>query len=187
MTIKTIILDRDGVINYDSDLFIKSPDEFIFLPNSIQALENIAKYNIQLFITTNQSGLARNLFDRETFFLINQKLLTNLSTNLSKNIITAIYYCPHYNNNCPCRKPLPGMINKIKLIHNINLETTALIGDSMRDLEAGKAAGCQYNFLVKTGKGQEVYNKSSNSHLFNNTNCFSELNSCINYIIDNYI
>lgn len=181
MVIKTVILDRDGVINVDSDNFIKNTDEFIFLPHSLVALEKLAKNNIVLFITTNQSGIARKLFDLDNLFDMNKKLLNSLSSNFKKSL-KAIFYCPHLEN-CACRKPLPGMINKIKAIYNIDLKTTAIIGDSLRDLEAGKAAGCKYNFLVRTGKGSEVYKK--NISRFNTDNSFDDLNKCVDYILNN--
>lgn len=181
MVIKTVILDRDGVINIDSDKFIKNTDEFVFLPHSLYAIEKLAQNNITLFIATNQSGIARKLFGLDDLFAMNKKLLENLSPNF-KNPIKAIFYCPHLEN-CKCRKPLPGMINKIKAIYNINLNTTAVIGDSLRDLEAGQAAGCKYNFLVKTGKGSEVYKK--NPSRFNTHNSFEDLNKCVDYILNN--
>lgn len=185
MTIKTVILDRDGVINIDSADFIKSPDEFIFIENSIQAINKLAQHNINLFISTNQSGISRKLFDLNIFFAINQKL----NAGLNKNIIKAIFYCPHHPEFdiavCTCRKPLAGMINKIKSIYNINLENTAVIGDSLRDLESAKAANCKYQFLVKTGNGLKTYNE--NLAIFNNTNSFSDLHTCVDYILQNYI
>lgn len=183
MTVKTIILDRDGVINLDSDNFIKSPAEFIFIPESIRAIQKLAENNFQIFITTNQSGIARKYFSNDTLFEIHNKLLTSLtSPNNNQSLIKAIFYCPHGpNNDCSCRKPLPGMINKIKFFYNINLEQTITIGDSLRDIEAGIAAGCKYNFLVKTGKGLNFYN--NNLNLFNNQNSFDNLDTCVNYII----
>ncbi len=185
MPIKNIILDRDGVINLDSDAFIKSPEEFIFIDDSISALRKLADKNIKVFITTNQSGVSRKLFDLTTLFAINKKLLSNLDSK-TKNNILAIFYCPHGpDNNCNCRKPLPGMINKIKALYDLDLTQTATIGDSLRDLEAGITGGCQYNFLVKTGKGLSVYNKNLN--LFNNCNSFDNLNTCVNYIIQNHL
>ena len=185
MSIKNIILDRDGVINLDSDNFIKSTDEFIFIDNSINALKKLADKNLKVFITTNQSGIARKLFDLNTLIEIHQKLLTHLDSKTQKNI-TAILYCPHGpDDNCLCRKPLPGMINKIKTLYDLDLQATATVGDSMRDLEAGIAAGCKYNFLVKTGKGLGFYNKNLN--MFNNTNSFDNLNTCVDYILQNHL
>lgn len=187
--IENVILDRDGVINQDSDLYIKNPTEFILIDNAIDALYLFHKHNIKIFIATNQSGIGRKLYDLKTYLAITNKLLNAIKAHKlynQSNIISAIYYCPHSpEQRCTCRKPLPGMIEKIQSNHHIDLQKTAVIGDSMRDLDAADAAGCKFKFLVKTGKGiatlEKGADKLSSQIIFNN------LFDCAQYICKHLI
>lgn len=188
MPIKNIILDRDGVINQDSEHYIKSPDEFILINNSIEALFKLYNNKVNIFVATNQSGINRKYYSLDIYLDITNKLLNKISKYNkfnTNNIIQAIYYCPHTpDENCNCRKPKTGMIDKIKAHHNLDLEHTAFIGDTLRDLEAAYNAGCKYLFLVKTGKGEYTNNKYDLKNLFNNNyyGCFADLYSCAEYI-----
>jgi D-glycero-D-manno-heptose 1,7-bisphosphate phosphatase len=192
MKIENVILDRDGVINEDSDAYIKSPEEFIFIEKSIEAIIALKQNNINIFIATNQSGINRGLYNLTTFFDINTKLINTIkkysfgNIHSNNNVISGIYYCPHTpEQTCTCRKPLPGMITKIKINHNINLNTTAFIGDSMRDLEAAIQAGCAYQYLVRTGKGINTAHKYKKN--LNPNNIFDNLYDCVAYILKNNI
>lgn len=181
MKIENVILDRDGVVNEDSDEYIKSPEEFILINKSIDAILELKKHNINIFIATNQSGIGRELYDLNTFFKIHDKLITQIKKN---PIISGVYYCPHTPEQaCSCRKPLPGMINKIITNHKLNLNTTAIIGDSMRDLEAASTAGCKYQYLVKTGKGLATVDKHKDK--LNPEYIFDNLYNCVTYILKN--
>lgn len=151
---KLIILDRDGVINYESRDFIKSPEEWLPLPGSLEAIAKLTQAGYTIVIATNQSGIARKYFDLATLEAIHQKLITNVEKVGGK--IRKIYFCPHLAADaCECRKPKPGMFKQIAQDLNINLEQvgTIFIGDSLRDVELGLATGCKF-FLV-TSQGSD--------------------------------
>lgn len=149
-----IILDRDGVINEDSDTFIKSPDEWRPLPGSLEAIAALKNAGWQIVVATNQSGIARKLFDLDTLHAIHDKMHRMVREYGGE--IDAIFFCPHGpKDECDCRKPLPGLYEQIAKRLNTSLENVPSIGDSMRDLEAAKTAGAQ-PVLVRTGKGTKT-------------------------------
>lgn len=151
---KLIILDRDGVINYDSDAFIKSPEEWIPLPGSLEAIARLNQSGYRVVVATNQSGIARGLFDMQMLNAIHQKM--HLATQAVGAQIDAIFFCPHAaNDNCDCRKPKTGMLQAIGKRYQYNLKNVPAIGDSLRDLQAGFLAGC-IPYLVLTGKGKKT-------------------------------
>lgn len=155
---KLLILDRDGVINQDSDAFIKNPDEFIFLPGSLDALVRLYQAGWILAIATNQSGLARGLFQQEDLDAIHSKLLGEL--HAAGGDLHHLAWCPHGpDDGCACRKPKPGLLQQISWALNLGLEQAIMVGDSLRDLQAGQAAGCKETVLVRTGKGQKTLEK----------------------------
>jgi D-glycero-D-manno-heptose 1,7-bisphosphate phosphatase len=155
---KLLILDRDGVINQDSDAFVKNTDEFIFLPGSIDALARLYKAGWILAIATNQSGLARGLLSQEDLDAMHSKLLHAL--HAAGGDLHHIAWCPHGpNDGCDCRKPKPGLLQQISWVLNLDLHEAIMVGDSLRDLQAGKAAGCKEAILVRTGKGQKTLDK----------------------------
>ncbi|CAK0760511.1 D-glycero-beta-D-manno-heptose-1,7-bisphosphate 7-phosphatase [Gammaproteobacteria bacterium] len=148
----TIILDRDGVINYDSSQYIKSPSELVVIPGSLDAIARLYQAGHRIVIATNQSGLARGLFDIETLILIHTKLERQISAIGGR--IEAIFFCPHGpEENCNCRKPRPGMYHEIARCLSIRLEGVSCVGDSLRDIQAARAAGGK-PVLVLTGNGQ---------------------------------
>jgi D-glycero-D-manno-heptose 1,7-bisphosphate phosphatase len=148
---KLIILDRDGTINEDRDDFVKSPDEWVPIPGSLEAIARLNHAGWHTVVATNQSGLARGLFDMATLNAIHAKMNRAL-TELGGRI-DAVFYCPHGpDDGCSCRKPLPGLFTMIGERYGVPLRETYAIGDSLRDLEAGVAAGCAPH-LVRTGKG----------------------------------
>jgi len=165
-TTKLIILDRDGVINQDSDNFIKSVDEFIPLPGSLKAIADLCQAGFTVVVASNQSGIARQLFTLETLAAMHDKLQTLLAPLGGR--ITQFYYCPHGpDDHCDCRKPKPGMINQIArdfLPQQKQLSEVYVVGDSLRDLDAGMAVGTQLA-LVKTGKGQRSLEKIAAENL----------------------
>ena len=154
---KLIILDRDGVINEDSDAFIKSPDEWIPIPGSIDAIARLTSAGYTVVVATNQSGLGRGLFDITTLNAIHQKMLDTVKT--AGGAIPAIMFCPHLpTDDCDCRKPRPGMFLTIGKRFDVELKGIPAVGDSLRDLQAALLAGCT-PYLVLTGKGRQTLEK----------------------------
>lgn len=151
---KLIILDRDGVINYDSPHFIKSPEEWKPIPGSIEAIARLTQADYRVVVATNQSGIGRSLFDMETLNAIHSKM--HKAVNQGGGRIEAIFYCPATaESNSPYRKPSPGMFEEIGERMNVSLAGVPAVGDSLRDLEAAVAVGAQ-PILVLTGKGEKT-------------------------------
>jgi len=149
-----IILDRDGVINEDSESFIKSPDEFTPIPGSLEAIAKLKKSGAIVAIATNQSGLARGLFTTTILQQMHQKLATLLAKQNAKIDYVAI--CPHGpNDHCNCRKPKPGLLTEICQKFNITPQSAIFIGDSFRDYEAAKTINMPFA-LVLSGKGSKT-------------------------------
>lgn len=149
-----VLLDRDGVINHDSDTFIKSPDEWIPIEGSLEAIALLNAHGYQVIVATNQSGVARGFFDEAMLEKIHAKMRQLVSEKGGN--ITAIYFCPHgANSDCDCRKPEAGLLKAFAADFHVDLTTIAVIGDSLRDLQAAEAVGAK-PILVKTGKGQQT-------------------------------
>jgi D-glycero-D-manno-heptose 1,7-bisphosphate phosphatase len=152
--VKIIVLDRDGVINEDSPAFVKSPDEWIALPGSLQAIARLRQADWRVVIASNQSGLGRGLFDMATLTAIHAKMRRELAQ--VGGAIDAIFLCPHLpEDHCTCRKPLPGMYQQIAERYDVDLTGVPAVGDSLRDLQACAAVGCA-PWLVKTGNGEHT-------------------------------
>lgn len=148
---KLVILDRDGVINYDSDQFIKSPDEWRAIPGSLEAIARLNQWGWRVVVASNQSGVGRGLFGMDTLNAINDKMVKSLAQVGGR--LDAIFFCPHAaDSTCECRKPKPGLFLQIAERFNVDLAGVPCVGDSLRDLQAGVAVGCQ-PYLVLTGKG----------------------------------
>lgn len=151
---KLIILDRDGVINKDSDSFIKTVDEFIPLPGILDAIARLNKAGYTIAVATNQSGIARGYFDEAELHAMHKKLATLLKEHGGH--IEYIAYCPHGpDDHCDCRKPKAGLLLQIKQHFNTELDGVIVIGDSLRDLQSAQTVGAK-PVLVKTGKGQRT-------------------------------
>lgn len=154
---RLIILDRDGVINHDSDAFIKSADEWIPIPGSLEAIARLNQAGYKVVVATNQSGIARGLFNMITLNTIHQKM--HRAAQQVGAEIDAVFFCPHAaDDNCDCRKPKPGMFHEIAERLDVDLKGIPTIGDSLRDLQAGFVAGC-VPYLVLTGKGEKTHAK----------------------------
>ncbi|WP_323011772.1 D-glycero-beta-D-manno-heptose 1,7-bisphosphate 7-phosphatase [Castellaniella sp.] len=155
---KLIILDRDGVINQDSDDYIKSPDEWEAIPGSLEAIGRLSQAGWRVVVATNQSGLARGLFSMETLGAIHQRM--HQAVSAAGGQIDAIFFCPHKpDENCDCRKPKPGMLHDIARRLDVRLEGIPFVGDTLRDLQAGATVGCA-PWLVLTGKGRQTWETS---------------------------
>jgi len=149
-----VLLDRDGVINDDSDDYIKSPDEWRPLPGSLEAIALLNRHGYQIAVITNQSGVARGFLDEATLARIHAKMQRMAAGFGGK--IASVYYCPHGpDSTCRCRKPRPGLLERFAADWQAELADTVLVGDSFRDLQAAWAAGAKA-ILVKTGKGQKT-------------------------------
>jgi D-glycero-D-manno-heptose 1,7-bisphosphate phosphatase len=155
---KLIILDRDGVINEDSDDYIKSPEEWHPIPGSLEAIALLNQAGFEVVVATNQSGLARGYYTVSTLHEIHAKMHTALVKVNAK--VTEIYYCPHGpEDNCTCRKPRPGLLLQIKAAYGLSsLSEVPFVGDSLRDIEAALEAGA-IPVLVKSGKGEKTLHK----------------------------
>jgi len=151
---KLIVLDRDGVINRDSDQFIKSPDEWEPLPGSLEAIARLTQHGFRIVVATNQSGIGRGLFDMATLNAIHNKM--HKMVNQAGGRIEAVFYCPDTDASAsPCRKPQPGMFHAIAERFNMSLQGVRAVGDSLRDLQAAAAVGAR-PILELTGKGQKT-------------------------------
>lgn len=151
---KLVILDRDGVINLDSDQYIKSPEEWKPIAGSLEAIARFTQAGFRVVIATNQSGLGRGLFDMATLNAMHDKM--HKAVNQLGGRIDAVFFCPHAQDaGCACRKPRPGMLLEIAERFNVPLAGVPAIGDSLRDLEAARAAGAR-PVLVLTGKGEQT-------------------------------
>jgi len=152
---KLVILDRDGVINHDSDAYIKSLDEWVPYPSSIAAIGRLSRAGFTVAVATNQSGIARGYYDEVTLQSMHDRLIALVEKQGGR--IAHIAYCPHgSNDNCQCRKPLPGMLHQIQQqLGMVSLAGSWMVGDSLRDLQAGEAVGCR-TVLVRTGKGAKT-------------------------------
>jgi len=149
-----IILDRDGVINEDSDDYIKSPDEWQPIPGSLQAIARLHRADWRVVVATNQAGVARGLLDLDTLMRIHEKM--HRAVRESGGLIDAVFFCPHGpDDRCACRKPKPGLLHDIARRLRMDLKGVPAIGDSLRDLQAARAAGAR-PLLVKTGKGSQT-------------------------------
>ena len=156
-----VLLDRDGVINHDSEDFVKSPEEWLPIDGSLEAIALLNEQGYKVVVVTNQSGLARGLFNVEMLEKIHQKMQHLAEQKGGK--IDAIYFCPHGpDDDCNCRKPKPGLLSAFANDKQVSLIGLAVIGDSLRDLQAAQAVGAS-PILVKTGKGQQTL--IANPHL----------------------
>ena len=151
---KLVILDRDGVINVDSDAFIKTPDEWIAIPGSLEAIARLNQAGYRVAVATNQSGIGRGLFDMATLNAMHEKM--HRAAAVLGGRIDAVFFCPHTaEDQCECRKPKPGMLQSIVDRFEIDPAATPTVGDSLRDLQAGAALGFPTH-LVLTGKGKKT-------------------------------
>ncbi|MBX3708518.1 MAG: D-glycero-beta-D-manno-heptose 1,7-bisphosphate 7-phosphatase [Gammaproteobacteria bacterium] len=173
-----IILDRDGVINYDSTEYIKSPEEWLPIPGSLEAIAQLNRCGFRVFIVTNQSGVARGYYDLGTLDLIHEKLMHELAT--VGGCIEEIFYCPHHPEKaCLCRKPKPGLLHQIAAKYPINLRETFFIGDSLVDIQTAQSVGCM-PLLVLTGNGEKVLKTHTE---LSNVPHFLDLAKAVEYVL----
>lgn len=150
---KLVILDRDGVINEDSDQYIKTAEEWLPLPGSVEAISRLTHAGYRVVVVTNQSGIGRGLFDVDALNSMHDKLYKLLARHGGN--VDAIFFCPHTDeDNCSCRKPKNGLFKEVMNRFDLgeSLAGVPVVGDSRRDLEAGCSLGAEPH-LVLTGKG----------------------------------
>ncbi len=154
MARQLIVLDRDGVINWDSEAYIKSPAEWRPLPGSLTAIARLSAAGYAVVICTNQSGLARGLFSLHDLSAIHAHM--DRAVRAAGGRLTAIFVCPHGpTDGCPCRKPLAGLLRGVEQYFGISLRGQPVVGDSARDLEAAQRVGAR-TILVRTGNGERT-------------------------------
>ena len=153
--LKLIVLDRDGVINHDSENFIKSSSEWRAIPGSLEAIARLNQAGYRVVVATNQSGVGRGLFGMTELTEIHDKMFKSL--NQVGGRIDAVFYCPHAaDSHCDCRKPKPGMLREVASRFGADMQNVPVIGDGLRDLQAAHAIGAR-PILVLTGKGEKTH------------------------------
>jgi len=173
-----IILDRDGVINYDSDVYIKSPDEWHPIPGSLEAIAKLNQHGFKILIVTNQSGIARGFYDVQILNSIHERLIQELAK--VDGHIEDILFCPHHpDEGCLCRKPKPGLIYQLQKKYAFDLSKTFFIGDSYSDIKAAQNAGC-LPLLVLTGNGKNTLAQYPEFKIIPN---FANLSLAVSHVI----
>ena len=154
MSRRLVILDRDGVINRDSDEFVKSPAEWLPIDGSIDAIARLSRAGFTVAVATNQSGIGRKLIDKPALDAMHYKLRTLVRT--AGGDVDRIAYCPHHpDDGCDCRKPAPGLYRQLSRHYGVPLDRVPVVGDSERDLEAARAVNAR-PILVLTGGGEKT-------------------------------
>lgn len=177
---KLVVLDRDGVINYDSEDYIKSEAEWEAIPGSLEAIARLNNAGVMVAVATNQSGIARGLLDLDSLNAIHQRL--RLRLNAVGGRIEVIAFCPHGpTDDCDCRKPLPGLLREIRRRTGISLREAPVIGDARRDLEAARQVGAR-PILVRTGKGQRTERELPQD--FGQVPTFDDLAAAVDHLLE---
>lgn len=158
---RLLILDRDGVINEDSDAFIKSPLEWHPIPGSLEAIARASHAGCRIVVASNQSGLARGLLDIDALNQIHQRLVQELAV-IGGNI-DAFFFCPHGpDDNCECRKPKTGMLEEISRRLRVPLTDVPVVADRLSDVQAARSVGAR-PILVLTGRGKQTLHESGDT------------------------
>lgn len=175
---KLIVLDRNGVINQYAEGYIKSPEEWVPIPGSLQAIARLNQAGYRVVVTTNQSGIARGKLSVVALNAIHQKM--HEAAKMAGADIDAVFFCPHaVEDNCDCRKPKPGMLRAIAKRYDIDLKSVPVIGDSLCDLQAAFVAGAA-PYLVLTGNGTQTLDKGG---LPPGTQVFHDLAAVVDHIL----
>jgi len=154
---KAAFLDRDGVINIEKN-YVNQVEDFVFIDGVIEACYLLNQAGYKIIIITNQAGIGRGYYTEDDFMNLTNWMLDKFKYHKVK--IEGVYFCPHhathgkgkYLQSCECRKPMPGMINRAILEHQLDVDSSFLVGDKLSDIQAGQAAGVRQNFFVRTGK-----------------------------------
>ena len=179
--LKLVILDRDGTINYDRDDYVKSPEEWQPMPYALEAIARLNHAGWHVVVVSNQSGLGRGLFDVATLNAMHAKMNKLLAAAGGR--VDAVFYCPHSpEEQCACRKPLPGLFEQIGERFGIDLKGVPCVGDSLRDLPAGQAVGCSPR-LVLTGKGEQFRQRALPATFPADTRVHNDLSAFVDWLL----
>ena len=161
---KVVYLDRDGTINHDSADYIKSRFEFKFIPGSIEAIRLLTQSGFTTIVVTNQSALARKLISPEELDQLHIMMKNAIESGGGQ--IKDVFFCPHLpDDGCECRKPAPGLLLQAQRKYGIDLSTSIMVGDSAKDIECARNAGCGQAVLVKTGKDDDAEHILKTKHI----------------------
>jgi len=178
---KLIILDRDGVINKDSDAYIKSPEEWTPIEGSLEAIAKLNRAGYTVTVASNQSGISRGYFDLQSLAAMHRKMDDMLGQLGGR--VEGVFFCPHGpRDHCACRKPQPGLLQDISRRFSIPLDEVVFVGDSIKDLMCAKNAGA-IPVLVKTGKGERTM-LEKDAEGFANVPVFSDLAEVVDALLD---
>mgnify|MGYP000895500458 FL=1 len=154
MSMKLVILDRDGTINHERDDYIKSSEEWVPLPGSMEAIARLNHAGWHVVVATNQSGIGRGLFDMAALNAMHAKMHQILARHGAR--VDAVFFCPHTpEDQCSCRKPQPGLFNMIGERFGVSLDGVPMVGDLPRDVLAAQSVGCEPH-LVRTGQAASM-------------------------------
>ena len=188
MTVALVILDRDGVINHDSDDYIKSPDEWQPLPGSLEAIARLCRADYTVIVATNQAGVGRGLFSLDMLIRIHSKMASSIRDKGGR--LDSVFFCPHSPaDQCGCRKPKPGMLFEISDRLGIGLSGVPFVGDSLGDLQAAAAAGAM-PVMVQTGQGRLTQEKLLQGELFptlGQTPVYADLAAFTDAVLDGHL
>ncbi len=185
MTIKrlpqAVLLDRDGVINFDSPNYILTPEQWLPIPGALQAIARLTEAEIAVVIVSNQSALGRGMMDQVTFNAIHAKMM--LAIEQAGGFISHVAYCPHGpDDDCTCRKPKPGMILDSLNAFNVHADDAVMIGDSLRDMQAAHAAGVA-GMLVQSGYGDAVATLNATRQFMPDVQAFDNLATAVDFLL----
>lgn len=181
MNMKLVILDRDGTINHDRDDYVKSPEEWQPLPQALEAIARLNHAGWHVVVASNQSGLGRGLFDVATLNAMHAKMNKLLAAAGGR--VDAVFFCPHSpDEQCGCRKPLSGLFEQIGERYGLDLRGIPCVGDSLRDLQAGHAVGCEPH-LVLTGKGEQFRHRELPSTFPSGTRVHKDLSGFADWLL----
>ena len=179
---KVVFLDRDGVINLDSSDYIKSWSEFKFIPRSIEAIKELALKEFNVIVITNQSVINRNMVSGKALEHIHASMKNEVKSG--GGLIKDIFFCPHIpEDSCDCRKPKPGLIYQAQKAYSIDLKDAVMVGDSAKDIECARNAGCGTAVLVKTGNGAEAEKTLAEKKIYPD-HIAQDLYEAVQWIID---
>ncbi len=175
---KVILLDRDGVINYDSLHYIKSEEEFILIPESVEAIARLTKAGYTIGVATNQSGVSRGLYSEEALLAIHQKMMRAIEN--AGGTIKAIDYCIHLPEmNCSCRKPQPGMLHALAQKLQCSLKNVLFVGDRISDIQVAHAVGA-YPVMILSSMTDHLHLKS-----FSEVPIYDSLAAFVDFLLTN--
>jgi len=181
MITKLVILDRDGTINFDSDEYVKSQQEWMPMPGALEAIARLNHAGWHVVVASNQSGLGRGLFDVAALNAMHAKMHKMLGAVGGR--VDAVFFCPHSpDENCSCRKPAPGLFEQIAERYGMDLRGVPAVGDHLRDLQAATAAGCEPH-LVLTGKGVQHQGKNLTPDFPANTQVHADLSAFVDWLL----